>query len=117
MKTTSLHLSKIFGSLILLVSLLSLNPVQATNSSKSFTNTSPGSEVKNLAYAGNDETLAADTQITTIMLEDPNYWVNFLKSTVNPDADDTNNISSAIEEMQSKPYYWIDYLKNVEAED
>ena len=47
------------------------------------------------------------------MLDDSTYWVNYLKNTIRTDEEDTSSLQNPMNEMNSNPRFWVDYLKEI----
>jgi hypothetical protein len=114
MKTTIQTLSNIFRISLIAGTILMLNTVQAGTMNFVRPDTTMIALTSTAHNTGNDEMSAETTSFRNPMLEDNYYWVNYLKSTVKAEEDDTAT-GSAIDEMSNNPTFWADYLKEITA--
>lgn len=54
----------------------------------------------------------ANVEISTSVFDYPNYWVNYLETTIGPELQQDEISNDVINEMESNPTFWVDYLQN-----
>jgi|GEM_PF-3281235 len=117
MKTTTQNISKILATLLIALTVALLYPAHANVSNKKLSAASQMMNPSLSADDGRDESLPTATSGSNQMLDDPKYWVNYLKNNVNPNDDENLNTASDLNEMENNPEYWINSLKHIVTEE
>ncbi len=93
-----------------------VGPLQAAYSNPVVSSSKNLSLIPRKPYLGVELTIMVPTQSSDEMLEDSNFWVNYLKKKVQPELEEVET-PSILDEMDQNPTYWVDYLKKVTAEE
>ncbi|MEI6576007.1 MAG: hypothetical protein WCO63_07515 [Bacteroidota bacterium] len=117
MKTTAQTFKRIFGTIVIIGGILVLTFVHAAYAGNNQPDTSYVSLTTSQPSVGRDIPEQANSKSISQMLEDPKYWVNYLKNTVSTDTEDNSSSYDAVEEMQNNPVYWVDCLKQIVTEE
>lgn len=115
MKTNVHILSGLLLTGVLLLSLLYFSPARAGKAVSATPDTSMESQA-----AGSYATLISEPEksiavISNTMLDDPYFWVNYLKSTIDPQEQNESESTGVLDEMESDPQYWVNSLKHIVA--
>ncbi|MHC1707364.1 MAG: hypothetical protein AB9842_07555 [Bacteroidales bacterium] len=51
------------------------------------------------------------------LLDEPEFWVNFLKSSISKDFETTEAPLNVVNEMETNPTFWVDYLTTITIEE
>jgi hypothetical protein len=115
MKTNVHIFSGLLLTGVLLLSLLYFSPARAEKSENYVADS--GLDVKPVAQdiSGTSEPEKTIPVITASILDDPFFWVNYLRSTVRPEENDETESTGVLEEMESDPQYWVNSLKHIVA--
>ncbi|MEI6575628.1 MAG: hypothetical protein WCO63_05550 [Bacteroidota bacterium] len=113
MKTTVQTLNNIFRISLIAGTLFIFSNLQASDTKALNSKTNFASLTSSVISIGNDPVASETTAVKNPMLDDSTYWVNYLKNTIRTDEEDTSSLQNPMNEMNSNPRFWVDYLKEI----